>query len=129
MFVSTPGRPHWHANSYNVVNADDVGLPNSIARDERAAEMKVPETLEEMIEVLGDTKHPEWPIYNDTTLNTIVFNWKERTLTIYIGNPKEHNVLMKIDLLHVCWTQNNVYGQGEVYPADCGEDQEAVQWM
>ena len=55
MFVSTPGRPHWHANSYNVVNADDVGRPNSIARDERAAEMKVPENLKEMIDVLGDT--------------------------------------------------------------------------
>ena len=51
----TPGRPHWHANSYNVANADDVGLVNSIARDERAAEMKVPENLDDMIEVLGDT--------------------------------------------------------------------------
>lgn len=96
--MSTPGRPHWHANSYNVVNADDVGLPNSIARDERAAEMKVPTTLDEMITVLGDTKHPEWPIYNDTTLNTIVINWKERTVTIYIGNPKNGNVYMTIPI-------------------------------
>ena len=55
VYVCTPGRPHWHANSYNVCNADDVGLPNSIARDERAAEMKIPETLQDMIDVLGDT--------------------------------------------------------------------------
>ena len=87
--MALPGRPHWHANSYNVVNADDVGLPNSIARDVRAAEMKVPENLDEMIEVLGDTKDPQWPIYNDTTLNTVVFDWKTRTLTIFIGNPKD----------------------------------------
>ena len=59
--MALPGRPHWHANSYNVVNADDVGLPNSIARDVRAAEMKVPENLDEMIEVLGDTKDPQCP--------------------------------------------------------------------
>ena len=92
--MSTPGRPHWHAHSSHVVNADDVGLPNSIARDERAAEMKVPTTLDEMIEVLGDTKHPEWPIYNDTTLNTIVITWQERTVTIESGHPKEKNVRM-----------------------------------
>ena len=96
MFVATPGRPHWHANSYNVVNADDVGLPNSIARDERAAEMKVPENVQDMIEVLGDTKHPTWPIYNDTTLNTVVFDWMTRTLTVFIGNPKDGNVLMTL---------------------------------
>ena len=94
--MALPGRPHWHANSYNVVNADDVGLPNSIARDVRAADMKVPENLDEMIEVLGDTKDPQWPIYNDTTLNTVVFDWKTRTLTIFIGNPKDRNVLMTI---------------------------------
>ena len=87
--MALPGRPHWHANSYNVVN-------NSIARDVRAAEMKVPENLDEMIEVLGDTKDPQWPIYNDTTLNTVVFDWKTRTLTIFIGNPKDRNVLMTI---------------------------------
>ena len=96
MFVATLGRAHWHANSYNVVNADDVGLPNSIARDERAAEMKVPENVQDMIEVLGDTKHPTWPIYNDTTLNTVVFDWKTRTLTVFIGNPKDGNVLMTL---------------------------------
>lgn len=96
MFVATPAVRHWHANSYNVVNADDVGLPNSIARDERAAEMKVPENVQDMIEVLGDTKHPTWPIYNDTTLNTVVFDWKTRTLTVFIGNPKDGNVLMTL---------------------------------
>lgn len=79
-----------------MVNADDVGLPNSIARDERAAEMKVPENVQDMIEVLGDTKHPTWPIYNDTTLNTVVFDWKTRTLTVFIGNPKEGRVLMTL---------------------------------
>lgn len=79
-----------------MVNADDVGLPNSIARDERAAEMKVPENVQDMIEVLGDTKHPTWPIYNDTTLNTVVFDWKTRTLTVFIGNPKDGNVLMTL---------------------------------
>ena len=79
-----------------MVYADDVGLPNSIARDERAAEMKVPENVQDMIEVLGDTKHPTWPIYNDTTLNTVVFDWKTRTLTVFIGNPKDGNVLMTL---------------------------------
>ena len=43
-------------------------------------------------------KHETWPIYNDTTLNTIVFDWKYMTLTIYIGNPKEGHIYTVIPL-------------------------------
>lgn len=41
-------------------------------------------------------KHETWPIYNDTTLNTVVFDWKTMTLTIYIGNPKDGKIYTTI---------------------------------
>lgn len=96
------GRPaHYvHANHYKIADGNAVECletKSTFERTKRAEEMKPPENIEEIKNILGDTENKEYPIYRtksstdtNATVSTAIFDLTNRTLEIYVDNVKNN---------------------------------------
>ena len=109
-------RSRFHANMFNLAIVDDVYDESSIRREKRAKELMPARTIRESLEIMGDTyvkamvwqmmnrADKDYPIYQTGcearlyTIHTAVYNWEERQLIIYVGNPMFEKVLYKYNL-------------------------------
>ncbi|XP_031281353.1 uncharacterized protein LOC116139850 [Pistacia vera] len=87
--------PFFHANMYLHLEVQQVQDENSISRQKRATVLPK-RSKDDFLSLLGDTNHPEYPIYmigpKLYTLCTAVINLDEQILTIIEGNPKKGEV-------------------------------------
>jgi len=87
-----------HTNMYQGLKNDlqQYFDNSSYWRDIRIDEFPVWNSIEEAREILGDNKNKQWPIYRDglppdtgvVTIATGVFDYNNKTLSIYLSNPK-----------------------------------------
>lgn len=87
-----------HCNMYS--HNDTVHVFNNFAQTStnrlaRAQELREPMTLRDIVDVLGDTKDPVFPIYRNgkkpdflSTAATVLFDVAKARVEIYGGNPK-----------------------------------------
>ncbi|KAJ0105474.1 hypothetical protein Patl1_17595 [Pistacia atlantica] len=91
--------PFFHANMYLHLEVQQFSTKvqdeNSISRQKRATVLPK-RSKDDFLSLLGDTNHPEYPIYmigpTLYTLCTAVINLDEQILTIIEGNPKKGEV-------------------------------------
>jgi len=98
------GEPFFHTNQYRTLEVVGQTLsPSSVHRLARVAEMPTPQSLEDMLHVLGDQEDSAYPIFHDQlshargelsdwTLATAVFDLDARTVVLLRGNPRFNNV-------------------------------------
>ncbi|OAO15240.1 cysteine protease family C45 [Blastocystis sp. ATCC 50177/Nand II] len=86
-------RSHFHANMFNLAIVDDIDDDSSLHRMARAKDLMPARTMKEALSILGDFGDKDFPIYQNGgcstlyTIHTAVYNWEEKTVTIYQGNP------------------------------------------
>ncbi len=86
-------RSHFHANMFNLAMVDDIDDDSSLHRMARAKDLMPARTMKEALSILGDFGDKDFPIYQNGgcstlyTIHTAVYNWEEKTVTIYQGNP------------------------------------------
>jgi len=105
-----PGKTYLHSNAYQhefFKNINQYVSNSTKARLERAREMADPVTPELALKILGDEKNPLYPIYRYgnpldseelATISTAVLNLDAATVTIYGGNPTEHDPVVVMPL-------------------------------
>ena len=104
------GDAQFHANSYVYLDVNQTTDWGSLARVQRASEMPIPTDATLAFNVLGDQANSSYPVFHDAlaqkngdktglwTLNSVLFDFTSRKMTIYKGNPKEKNVEYEMSL-------------------------------
>ena len=102
-FVALPGHPHFHSNMYSLILVDDTPSQSSIHREARYKQLSPPTSFDEALAVLSDTQYweecirnradQEEPIYRNTTLNTVVFDYYGKHCVVYMGVPSQKEVV------------------------------------
>ncbi|XP_066265880.1 beta-alanyl-dopamine/carcinine hydrolase-like [Branchiostoma lanceolatum] len=86
---------YYHYNMYDHLDTPQWRTPSSQHRKARADEMEAAKTVQDVLNFLGDTKDPDYPVYRTGTMKdlvitatTAVFDLEAGELEIYTGNPK-----------------------------------------
>ncbi|KAJ5069253.1 peptidase c45 [Anaeramoeba ignava] len=88
-----------HFNMFLRLNVSQYTDESSVHRLKRAEEigspLNNPNLAQGIVDILGDTQDTQWPIYRDAippdsakTITTSIFDWDQKTLSIYDNNPK-----------------------------------------
>ncbi|GLD92396.1 hypothetical protein PINS_up000929 [Pythium insidiosum] len=91
----------FHANQYQLLEITQPPYQSSIHRLRRYSELRVPQTVNDALRVLGDQHDRQYPVFHDVlshergdlsgwTLTTIVFDLRNKTAVSYRGNPARH---------------------------------------
>jgi hypothetical protein len=106
-------KPFFHSNQYQTLYVSGQHISHSsFSRLARATEMPAPESLDDMLMVLGDQGDVNYTVFRDSishalgdksdwTLATAVFDLDASTVTIMQGNPKLGNVRSVWDLAEI----------------------------
>lgn len=88
---------YFHQNFYKHVDTEELPCrEGTLARGKRCEELPSPSDESDIKHILGDTKNEDFPIYRgdvdtDSTVKTVctaVFNLTDKTLNLYLDNPK-----------------------------------------
>ncbi|XP_078619725.1 beta-alanyl-dopamine/carcinine hydrolase-like [Branchiostoma floridae x Branchiostoma japonicum] len=86
---------YYHYNMYDHLDIPQWLTPSSLHRKSRADEMDPAKTVQDVLNFLGDTEDPEYPVYRNGTMKdevitatTAVFDLEAGVLEIYTDNPK-----------------------------------------
>ena len=89
---------------FNLAMVDDIDDDSSLHRMARAKDLMPARTMKEALSILGDFGDKDFPIYQNGgcstlyTIHTTVYNWEEKTVTIYQGNPMLRKVRVQYKL-------------------------------
>ncbi|GFR50973.1 hypothetical protein Agub_g13296, partial [Astrephomene gubernaculifera] len=96
---------YFHANAYMRLKEDQKIDNSSLHREARAAQYDMPTNAVQVLDLLGDTADPDFPIYRTGdygglvyTLCTALYDLVGGTLTVYEGNPREGAVGLVLSL-------------------------------
>ncbi|GAQ77712.1 hypothetical protein KFL_000020730 [Klebsormidium nitens] len=91
--------PYFHSNHYLRLPLPQRTPPTTVRRLERAAVLRPPASISDVLSILGDAADAEFPIYMTgpllVTLCSALFDLDSRTVTILGGNPTLQHVLLK----------------------------------
>ncbi|XP_052254236.1 uncharacterized protein LOC127860278 isoform X2 [Dreissena polymorpha] len=101
------GSPHYvHANHYKYTQGvKEQNYPHSIDRARVAQSLVPPTDMAGICDILGDTSHPEHPIYREptqmrsATLATAVFDLYRKEMHVFNANPKTNKPLFVVPFL------------------------------
>jgi len=81
----------FHANRYLRVTTPQIPNPSSEHREMRVQELLPVNRLDALLAILADQEDETWPIFdphgNGSTYCTAVFDFKQRQVEVYMGNP------------------------------------------
>ncbi|XP_019644125.1 PREDICTED: uncharacterized protein LOC109485133 [Branchiostoma belcheri] len=89
---------YFHFNMYDKLNGTvpQYEDPSTEHRKARAAQMGSPYDLRNIVDILGDTEDPDYPIYRSPnnkdgaeTVATAIYDFSQGHFTVYLGNPKD----------------------------------------
>lgn len=102
--------PFYHANSYRTLRVPDQIESNStIHRERRVAELPIPKSKQDLLNVLGDQEDELYPIFHDVgshergelsdwTLASVFFDVGRGEVEVFRGNPKRGEVVRRFRL-------------------------------
>eukprot|EP00897_Mesotaenium_endlicherianum_P010318 jgi/Mesen1/9314/ME000060S08752 len=101
-------QPYFHANMYLRLHLQQKVNESSLHRQQRASELPPPYSAAAMLQVLGDDKDEEFPIYmrgreqdgpQTVTVCTAVFDLDARQVVVYKNNPIAQDVALRLPLM------------------------------
>lgn len=95
-----------HFNLYQRISVPEHKDPSSVHRKNRYDEFLPVKSKVDMLNILGDTKDTEYPIYRNAkypdygvvTTASVYFDFLKRKATVYICNPRQNEPLYELGL-------------------------------
>jgi len=100
-----PGNYSEHFNMYRRLKVPQYTDNSSVHREARANQMGPPTDMYDILQILGDTQDPQYPIFRDavppdccSTVATVAFDLQNLTASVYQANPKTSDPVYFFDL-------------------------------
>jgi len=96
---------YYHFNMYRDLAVKQHVDNSSIHRLARAQEMKAPTDQSGIIQILGDTQDPSYPIFRDSkppdccsTVSTTIFDLNKMVVIVWVANPKTSSAWLTLNI-------------------------------
>jgi hypothetical protein len=100
-----PAGNYSHENMYKHLNQEQLSDTSSIHRQRRIDEFPVPKSAQDLLDILGDHKDAEYPIYRTpsttdpyATCSTVLFDFVQQMAYIYVSNPSSSAPYLQFNL-------------------------------
>ncbi|XP_055343765.1 beta-alanyl-dopamine/carcinine hydrolase-like [Paramacrobiotus metropolitanus] len=96
---------HWNKYERIRVKQNPDNIVSSVHRQNRAKQFPVPQNVENVLNILGDTADADYPIYRTPnekdggcTIAVALFDLRNMTLSVYRDNPKTSSPLLTLPI-------------------------------